>query len=141
MPYDTSNIFAKIIEGSAPAHIVEQDEWTLTFMDIMPQSKGHTLVIPREPATDIMEISDEALSHVIVQTRRVARAVDVAFNPKGVMVVQLNRAGGGQSVFHLHFHVIPSWKGLQMGFDSKVVAASEVLEEHANKIREALASL
>lgn len=139
--YDENNIFAKIIRGEAPAYVVEQDDVSLTMMDIMPQSPGHTLVIPKEPATDVFEISSQTLQHVIVQTQRVARAVDIAFEPDGVMIVQLNRAGAGQSVFHLHFHVIPRWGGLQMAFHSRDVAESAVLNDHASKICKALAEL
>ncbi|MCY4143697.1 MAG: HIT family protein [Gammaproteobacteria bacterium] len=141
MTYDENNIFAKIIRGEAPAHIVEQDDACLTMMDIMPQSPGHTLVIPKEPAIDVFEVSDRGLEQVILQTRRVARAIDRVFEPDGVMLVQLNRSGAGQSVFHLHFHVIPRWGGLQMAFHSRDVEKSEILTEHASKIRSALAEI
>lgn len=141
MNYDDDNIFAKIIRKEAPAYLVEEDEHCLTMMDIMPQSKGHTLVIPKEPAVDILDISDQGLERLMLQTRRVARAVDSAFDPEGVMIVQLNRAGAGQSVFHLHFHVIPRWGGLQMAFHSRTVENSTVLEEHAKRIQVALAEL
>ena len=141
MTYDENNIFAKIIRGEAPAYIVEQDDACLTMMDIMPQSPGHTLVIPKEPAIDVFEVSDRGLEQVILQTRRVARAIDRVFEPDGVMLVQLNRSGAGQSVFHLHFHVIPRWGGLQMAFHSRDVEKSEILTEHASKIRSALAEI
>ncbi|MCY3885294.1 MAG: HIT family protein [Gammaproteobacteria bacterium] len=140
MPYDNDNIFAKIIRKEAPAYLVEENDHCLTMMDIMPQSKGHTLVIPKEPSVNILDVSDRGLEHLILQTRRVARAVDMAFEPEGVMIVQLNRAGAGQSVFHLHFHVIPRWGGLQMAFHSRNVEDSSVLEDHAERIRGALAS-
>lgn len=138
MDYDDNNIFAKIIRGEAPAYLVDQDEYSLTMMDIMPQSKGHTLVIPKEPAVDIFGMSDRGLEQLILQTRRVATAVDTAFEPDGVMIVQLNRAGAGQSVFHLHFHVIPRWGGLQMAFHRREPEESSVLEGHAHRIRSAL---
>lgn len=138
MNYDKDNVFAKIIRREAPAYRVEEDEYTLTMMDIMPQSKGHTLVIPKEPALDLLDISDRGLERLILQTRRIAKAVDSAFDPDGVMVVQLNREGAGQSVFHLHFHVIPRWGGLQMAFHSRSVENSSVLEDHAEQIRRAL---
>ena len=141
MSYDSSNIFAKILRGEAPAYTVEQDEHTLTMMDIMPQSAGHTLIIPKEPAKDIFSVSDGTLQQLIVQTRRVARAVDAAFDPEGVMIVQLNRAGAGQSVFHLHFHVIPRWGGLQLKFHSRNIEGADVLTEHVHKIRAALIEL
>lgn len=140
MPYDNNNIFAKIIRKEAPAFLVEEDDHCLTMMDIMPQSKGHTLVIPKEPAVDVLDISDQGLERLMLQTRRVARAVDSAFEPEGVMIVQLNRAGAGQSVFHLHFHVIPRWGGLQMAFHSREPEHSSVLEDHAQRIRSALSA-
>ncbi len=138
MTYDPNNIFAKILRGDAPAHIVDLDEHSLVMMDIMPQSPGHVLVIPKEPTEDIFSISKQALSHVILQTRRVACAIDKVFKPDGVMIMQLNRAGGGQTVFHLHFHVIPKWHVQEMGFHARQMEDSDVLAEHALKIRKAL---
>ena len=122
MSYDDDNIFAKILRGEAPAYVVEEDSVSLTFMDLMPQSKGHTLIIPKESAQDILNVSSEALGHVIRQTQRVAKAVDEAFHPDGVMVAQLNRAPAGQTVFHLHFHVIPRWSGEAMPFMARDMA-------------------
>lgn len=140
MAYDENNIFAKILRGEMPAHIVEQHELSLTFMDIMPQSPGHTLIIPREPVEDIFSVSNHVLQHLILQTQRVARAVDRAFHPDGVMIVQLNRAGAGQSVFHLHFHVIPRWGGLDMKFHARAFANDQTLVEHAEELRKVLLS-
>ena len=141
MSYDDDNIFAKILRGEAPACIVEEDAMTLTFMDLMPQSEGHTLIIPKEFAQDILHVSSEALGHVIRQTQRVAKAVDEAFHPDGVMVAQLNRAPAGQTVFHLHFHVIPRWSGEAMPFMARDMADPIVLERLAQKIRKYLKKL
>ena len=141
MSYDDDNIFAKILRGEAPAYVVEEDAMSLTFMDLMPQSEGHTLIIPKEPAQDILHVSSEALGHVIRQTQRVAKAVDEAFHPDGVMVAQLNRAPAGQTVFHLHFHVIPRWSGEAMPFMARDRADPIVLERHAEKIRKYLKKL
>ena len=141
MSYDDDNIFAKILRGEAPACIVEEDAMTLTFMDLMPQSEGHTLIIPKEFAQDILHVSSEALGHVIRQTQRVAKAVDEAFHPDGVMVAQLNRAPAGQTVFHLHFHVIPRWSGEAMPFMARDRADPIVLERHAAKIRKYLKNI
>ena len=138
MSYDSNNIFAKILRGDAPAHIVHEDDRCLCMMDVMPQSNGHTLVIPKEPATDIFSVSDEGLLHLTLQTRRIARAVDSVFQPEGVMIMQLNRAGAGQSVFHLHFHVIPRWGGLQQRFHARDLADPETLAKHAERLRKAL---
>lgn len=139
MSYDSNNIFAKILRGEASAHKVHDDQWCLCMMDVMPQSKGHTLVIPKEPVQDIFAVSDEVLQHLILQTRRIARAVDEVFQPEGVMIMQLNRAGAGQSVFHLHFHVIPRWGGLQQRFHARDFADPEILADHAARLRRALA--
>lgn len=141
MSYDDDNIFAKILRGEAPAHIVEEDEMSLTFMDLMPQSKGHTLIIPKESAQDILNVSSEALGHVIRQTQRVAKAVDEAFHPDGVMVAQLNRAPAGQTVFHLHFHVIPRWSGEAMPFMARDMADPDDLQINAEKIRKYLINI
>ena len=139
MSYDSENIFAKILRGEAPAHIVHQDEVCLCMMDVMPQSKGHTLVIPKDPVEDIFGVSDEVLQHLILQTRRIARAVDSVFQPDGVMVLQLNRAGAGQSVFHLHFHVIARWGGLQQKMHARDFEDPKILADHAARLRDALA--
>lgn len=139
MSYDSNNIFAKILRGEAPAHVVHEDEHCLCILDVMPQTTGHTLVIPKEPSTDLFDVSEECLQHLILQTRRVARAVDSVFRPDGVMIMQLNRAGAGQSVFHLHFHVIPRWGGLQERFHARDLADSEELAGHAARLRSALA--
>lgn len=139
MSYDSNNIFAKILRGEASAHKVHDDQWCLCMMDVMPQSKGHTLVIPKEPVQDIFAVSDEVLQHLILQTRRIARAVDKVFQPEGVMIMQLNRAGAGQSVFHLHFHVIPRWSGLQQRFHARDLADPETLADHAARLRDVLA--
>ena len=141
MSYDDDNIFAKILRGEAPAYIVEEDAMSLTFMDLMPQSEGHTLIIPKESAQDILHVSSEALGHVIRQTQRVAKAVDEAFHPDGVMVAQLNRAPAGQTAFHLHFHVIPRWSGEAMPFMARDMADPIVLERHAAKIRKYLKNI
>ena len=141
MSYDDDNIFAKILRGEAPAHIVEEDEMSLTFMDLMPQSKGHTLIIPKESAQDILNVSSEALGHVIRQTQRVAKAGDEAFHRDGVMVAQLNRAPAGQTVFHLHFHVIPRWSGEAMPFMARDMADPNDLQRNAEKIRKYLINI
>ena len=141
MSYDDDNIFAKILRGEAPACIVEEDAMTLTFMDLMPQSEGHTLIIPKESAQDILHVSPEALGHVIRQTQRVAKAVDEAFHPDGIMVAQLNRAPAGQTVFHLHFHVIPRWSGEAMPFMARDMADPGILERNAETIHKYLINI
>ena len=138
MAYDTSNIFARILRGEIPAHKVYEDEHTLAFMDVMPQSDGHTLVIPKFGAENVFDLPPEALSATILTTQRVARAVKKAFNPPGVMLVQLNGAGAGQSVFHIHFHIVPRYTGIDLRFHARDMADPKALAEHAARVRAAL---
>lgn len=138
MKYDSTNIFGQILRGEAPAFVVDEDEFTLTFMDIMPQANGHTLVIPKEPAVDLFDISGEALARVVLQTRRIAIAVDKAFEPDGVSIMQLNRSAAGQTIFHLHFHIIPRWNDRQMKLHGAIQSSSEALKKNAQLIRKKL---
>ena len=138
MAYDADNIFARILRGEMNAHVVLDDMHCMAFMDVMPQSLGHTLVLPREPAENLFELSPEGLSHVAAATRRVAQAVRVAFDPGGVMVMQLNGADAGQTVFHIHFHIIPRYPGEEMKRHARSMADARQLEEQAARIRAAL---
>ena len=135
MSYDPNNIFAKILRGEASAHVVLDEENCLAFMDLMPQSPGHILVIPREPAENLFDLSDTGLSALVLATRRVARAVRAAFNPTGLMIAQLNGADAGQTVFHIHFHVIPRTSGVGLPLHGRTVADAGELADHAARIR------
>ena len=135
MAYDESNIFAKILRGEMPAHVVLEEEHCMAFMDVMPQSPGHTLIIPRERAENLFDLDDEAVSRLAVTTRRVARAVKSAFEPGGIMIMQLNGADAGQSVFHIHFHVIPRYDGEGLRLHARSMAEPETLADHARRIR------
>ena len=139
MAYDPSNVFARILRGEIPAHKVHEDDHTLAFMDVMPQSDGHTLVIPKAAAENIFELDPQALAATILSTQRVARAVKRVFDAPGVMIAQLNGAGAGQTVFHIHFHVIPRYEGIDLRFHSRDMADPQVLAAHAARIRAALA--
>jgi histidine triad (HIT) family protein len=111
--YDDANIFAKILRGEAPAAKVYEDDRVLAFMDVFPQARGHTLVISKESrARNLLE--PEALEHLILGVQRVARAVRVALKPDAIAVMQFNGAVSGQSVFHLHFHIVPRWSGVAL---------------------------
>ncbi len=138
--YDPNNIFAKIVRGEAPAVKVFEDADTLAFMDVFPQSRGHVLVIhKRSQARNILEIEPEALGAVVATTRRIAKAVRTGLQPPGVLVAQLNGAEAGQTVYHLHFHVIPRWEGVAMGrHASGQMADMGELRELAEAIRQAL---
>jgi len=138
MAYDTSNIFARIVRGEIPAHKVFEDEHTLAFMDVMPQSDGHALVIPKAEAENLFDLAPAALSATILTTQRVARAVKKAFAPPGVLIAQLNGAGAGQSVFHIHFHIVPRYEGIDLRFHAREMADPQLLAEHAARVRSAL---
>ncbi len=139
MAYDPSNIFARILRGEIPAHTVYEDEFTLAFMDVMPQSDGHTLVIPRVAAENLFDLPPEALTATILTTQRVARAVKKAFDAPGLMIAQLNGRGAGQSVFHIHFHIVPRYEGIDLRFHAREMADPQLLASHAARIRAALA--
>lgn len=135
MAYDPSNVFAKILRGEAPVHAVYEDEHSLAFMDIMPQARGHTLVIPKEEAETLFDLSPEMLAATIRSTQKVARAVRAAFRPAGMLVGQLNGAVAGQTVFHVHFHVIPRYEAGGFVFHGRSPEDPAVLADHAEMIR------
>ncbi len=138
--YDDSNVFAKILRGELPAHKVYEDEHTFAFMDIMPRSRGHTLVIPKTPARNVLDATPEQLAACMATVQRLSRAVMKAFDATGVTIQQFNEPAGGQVVFHLHFHVLPRWEGVQLGPHTGKMEDNEVLAANAEKIRQALAS-
>ena len=138
MPYDQGNVFAKILRGEMPAHKVYEDEATLAFMDIMPRGEGHTLVIPKAPARNILDADPEALAAVIKTAQKVARAVTRAFDADGVTVQQFNEAAGGQVVFHLHVHVIPRHEGIALKPPATFKETPENLAAQAEMLRAAL---
>lgn len=138
MSYDSNNIFAKILRGELPCAKVYEDAHTLALMDIMPSVEGHTLVIPKEPAETILDLSPEAASHVMVTTQLVAKAVKKAFACPGVMLVQLNGSAAGQSIPHVHVHILPRAHGLELSLHGRAQADFAALEALAARIRAAL---
>jgi len=139
MAYDPNNIFARIIRGEIPAFKVHEDAATLSFMDVMPQSKGHTLVIPKlAHAENFLDIEPAALSTLIQTTQRIAKAVDKAFSPDGIRIMQFNRPAAGQTVFHIHFHIVPCYEGMEIKGHSRDMADKTLLAEHAERIKKAL---
>lgn len=139
--YDPSNIFAKILRGELPAHRVYEDDRALAFLDIMPRAPGHTLVIPKNPARNILDIDADDLGHVAGITQRIARAGMKAFAADGITVQQFNETAGGQVVFHLHVHVIPRHDGVALRPAATYKASNEELAAAAEKIRAALKNL
>lgn len=139
MSYDPSNVFAKILRGEIPNHTVYEDKDVLAFMDVMPQAEGHVLVIPKAPSRNLLDADPATLGPVIVVTQKLAVAVKKAFAADGVTVMQFNEAPAGQSVFHLHFHVIPRHEGVAMrGHGSGGMEKNEVLAANAAKVKAAL---
>jgi histidine triad (HIT) family protein len=136
--YDPSNIFAKILRGEIPCHKIYEDDRTLAFMDVMPQADGHCLVVPKAPSRNLFDAAPDQLAAVIGTTQRVARAVKAAFDADGVFVAQFNEPAAGQTVFHLHFHVIPRYDGAPLRPHSGGMADNAVLAEHATRVREAM---
>ena len=137
-PYDPDNIFGKILRGEIPAHKVYEDEHTLAFMDVMPQGEGHTLVIPKAPSRGLLDAEPQALSALIGTVQRVGRAVKAAFAADGLTVFQYNEPAGGQTVFHLHVHLVPRHEGVPLKRHEGGMADNAVLAEHAARIRAAL---
>ncbi|WP_270376118.1 HIT family protein [Marinicauda sp. Alg238-R41] len=137
--YDDDNVFAKMISGQIPAVKVHEDEHVLCVMDIFPQSPGHTLVIPKERARNLLELSDEAAQAAITRVKAIASAVAKGLDPDGVTVTQFNGAPAGQSIFHIHFHVIPRYTGQAIGEHGQSGQAdTETLKAQAEKIKAAL---
>jgi histidine triad (HIT) family protein len=138
MAYDPNNIFAKIIRGEAPCFKVYEDDKTLAFMDIMPQAEGHTLVIPKEGAESIFDLSPQAAAAMIDTTRKVAAAVKEVTKAPGIMLAQLNGEAAGQTVFHIHMHVIPRVGGIDLRLHAREKADFEKLKALAAKIAAAI---
>jgi histidine triad (HIT) family protein len=137
--YEDTNIFAKILRGEMPAHKVFEDEVAFAFMDIMPRADGHTLVIPKAPCRNLLDIRAEDLSALMPRVQKVARGVKQTMQADGLTLQQFNEQAGGQIVFHLHFHVLPRWSGVSLRPPGNM-EKPEVLAGFAEKISAALRS-
>lgn len=138
MSSDPNCIFCKILRGEMGAVKVHEDQDTLTFMDVMPQSPGHCLIIPKRHAATIHEVSAGEAATLIRATQRIAQAVNTALKPDGVGLYQFNGAAAGQTVFHVHFHVIPRRKGDELVLHARNMVDKSVLQPFADKIAAAL---
>lgn len=138
MPYDPNNVFAKILRGEIPSIKVYEDDKTFAFMDVMPQADGHVLVIPKENAENIFDLSPEGAAALIETTQKVAKAVKKGLGVSGLMVAQLNGRDAGQSVFHVHFHIIPRSGGIDLKLHAREMANPDTLKAIAEKIKAAL---
>ena len=135
MAYDPNNVFARILRGELPKIAIYEDELTLAFLDIMPATEGHTLVIPKENAETIFDLSPEGAAATIRTTKTVAEAVRRALDVPAIMLVQLNGKAAGQSVPHLHFHILPRDHGLDMNLHGRRAIDPAILESVAERIR------
>ena len=138
MAYDPNNVFAKILRGEIPSVKVFEDNKTLAFMDVMPQAEGHVLVIPKEGAVFFLSFSFFGVAAMMATTQKVAKAVKTGLEAPGVMLAMLNGAPAGQSVFHVHFHIIPRSAGVDLGLHARAMVDPKTLEPIAAKIRNAL---
>lgn len=136
--YDTNNIFAKILRGEIPSHRVYEDNATIAFMDVMPQAEGHILVVPKTPSRNLLDADTASLPALITVVQKIAVAAKEAFDADGVTIMQFNEAPAGQSVFHLHFHVIPRRDGVPLKPHSGRMEDGAVLAANAEKVRQAL---
>jgi histidine triad (HIT) family protein len=136
--YDPQNPFARILRGEFPCYKVFEDGRTLAFLDIMPRVPGHTLVIPKAPARNILDIAPEDFAHVARSAHRIARAAMTAFKADGITLQQFNEPAGGQVVFHLHMHVMPRHNGVALLPPASRKEDSKVLEDNATKLIAAL---
>jgi histidine triad (HIT) family protein len=136
--YDPNNIFAKIIRGELPCYKVFEDDRVMAFLDIMPRAPGHTLVLPKAPARNILDIAPDDLAAVALAAQKVAKAAVAVFNADGVTVQQFNEGAGGQVVFHLHLHIIPRKAGVPMKPPASEKERPEVLADNALKLAAAL---
>ena len=134
MSYDSENIFAKILKGEMPCHKVYENELTIVFMDIMPVSDGHVLVVPKSTAENIFDLSEDYLIEVIKTTKLLSHAMKKALDPSGLIVKQFNGPDAGQSVFHYHMHIIPVYNGALSKNHGYKMEKSEKLESIAQKI-------
>ena len=138
MSYDTNNVFAKILRGEIPCHKVHEDAHTLAFMDVMPQADGHTLVIPKQPSRNLLDADAAALGPLMASVQKVAKAVRQAFGAEGILIQQFNEPAAGQTVFHLHVHILPRTAGVPLRPHSGKMADNQLLARHAEMIRAAL---
>src|SRR5258706_9860186 len=138
MAYDRNNIFARILRGELPSVRVFEDAATIAFLDIMPSTEGHTLVTPGEPAETIFDISADGAAALMSTTRIVAAAVKKALDCPGLMLIQLNGSEAGQSIPHIHFHILPRQSGLSLTLHGRTMVDPKTLEPIAAKIRAAL---
>ena len=135
MSYDPNNPFARILRGELPCIKLDENDQAVAIMDIMPQAEGHVLVIPKAPAAELYELPEPALLGAAQLTQKLARAVRAALQPDGLFVGQFNGAAAGQTVAHVHFHLIPRWRGTELKLHAREMADAAQLQALAERIR------
>jgi len=140
MAYDPSNVFAKVLRGELPCHKIYEDADTLAFLDIMPRTDGHALVITKAQARDLFDITPQALAALMRTVQRLAPVIRDAIGADGVLIQQFNGAAAGQTVFHLHFHILPIKEGRPLKPHAGQMADQAALATTAEKIRQTLQS-
>jgi histidine triad (HIT) family protein len=138
MSYDPNNVFANVLRGELPCHKIYEDEDTLAFLDIMPRAEGHALVITKEKARDLFDVSPEALAKLMAVVQKLSPQIKEAVGADGVLIAQFNGAAAGQTVFHLHVHIIPRKEGTELKPHAGIMADQAQLAATAEKIREQL---
>ena len=138
MNYDPNNIFGKILRGEIPCEKLYEDEHTLAFMDIMPQADGHCLVIPKQASTGLLDADPTVFASLFATVQKLARAAKAAMRADGVTLMQFNGAAAGQTVFHLHVHIVPRKEGVALKPHSGQMEQAAILKAHADAIRAAL---
>lgn len=138
MSYDTDNIFARILRGEIPSHKVYEDDDTFAFLDIMPRSDGHLLVIPKTPARNLLDANPEQLAAVMGTVQKLSNAAMRTFGADGVTIQQFNEDAGGQEVYHLHFHVLPRVAGVSLR-PPGTMADVDLLAAQAEELRSVMA--
>ena len=136
--YDSNNIFAKILRGELPCYKVYEDERAIAFLDIMPRTPGHTLVVPKNAARNLFDVDPDELAHAAKVAQKIAKASRTAFGADGVTIQQFNEGAGGQVVFHLHVHIIPRKQGVAMKPPASEKEKPDVLAEHAKLLAAAI---
>ncbi len=136
--YDDNNIFAKILRGEIPSFKIYEDDDTLAFMDVMPQSNGHTLVIPKAPSRNLLDADPAVLAKTIPVVQKIAVAAKKAFAADGIQIAQFNEPASGQTVYHLHFHIIPRFEGVALKPHTGKMEDMEILKANAEKLKAAL---
>ncbi|GGC57903.1 HIT family protein [Undibacterium terreum] len=137
--YDSNNIFAEILRGEVPVHKVYEDGATLAFMDTTPRTDGHVLVIPKVRARNILDVAPDILADLMIKTQRIAVAIKTALKADGLSIQQYSESAGGQTVFHLHIHILPRYRGVPLRSPAEIMPGNSLLAAQAESIRKALA--